>query len=238
MTSMDKPVSPAADRIRAALFSLQDAEYRSLNAKIIPNIDPSHIIGVRAPALRGLAKDYRNTPDAEVFLSSLPHYYVEENHLHAALIDALRDYDALIAALDTFLPHVDNWAVCDSMRPALFKKHPAQLPEDIRRWMDSDHLYTVRFGIGMLMAHYLDGHFRPEYAEWVSAVPSGEYYLDMMVAWYFATALAKQYDTALPFLTDERLPLRTHNKTIQKAIESYRIPPERKELLRSLRRKA
>lgn len=238
MTSMDKSASPATSRIRTALFALQDTEYQAFNAKLIPNIDPSRIIGVRAPALRQLAKECSRTPDAAAFLADLPHCYCEENHLHAALICTLRDYDALIDALDAFLPHVDNWAVCDSMRPALFKKHPERLPEDIRRWMDSDHLYTVRFGIGMLMAHYLDGHFRPEYAEWVCAVPGGEYYLDMMVAWYFATALAKQYDAALPFLTDERLPLRTHNKTIQKAIESYRVPAERKDFLRSLRRKA
>lgn len=224
-------------RIRAELFARQDAPYRTFTAKLIPNIDPACIIGVRAPALRQLAKALAGTPGAMEYTTLLPHRYHEENHLHAALIGNIRDYGALIAALDEFLPCVDNWAVCDSMRPTLFKTHPEPLPGDIRRWLGSDHLYTVRFGIGMLMSFYLDEYFRPEYAEWVAAVRSGEYYLDMMVAWYFATALAKQYDAVIPYLEENRLPRRTHNKTIQKAVESYRICDEQKAFLRSLRRK-
>lgn len=223
-------------RIRAELFAQQDTAYRAFNAKLIPNIDPARIIGVRTPALRQLAKNLAQTPDGMDYTKSLPHFYQEENLLHALLIGTVRDYDALIAALDGFLPYVDNWAVCDSMRPKLFQKHPERLPDDIRRWMDSDHLYTVRFGIGMLMSHYLDGYFRPEYAQRVASVCSGEYYLDMMVAWYFATALAKQYDAVIPYLTENRLPRWTHNKTIQKAVESYRITDDQKAFLRTLRR--
>lgn len=224
-------------RVRAELFALQDAPYQAFTARLIPNIDPARIIGVRAPALRQLAKKFAGEPDAMDYTALLPHRYLEEDHLHASLIGNIRDYGALIAALDGFLPYVDNWAVCDSMRPKLFKKHPEPLPDDIRRWMGSDHPYTVRFGIGLLLSHYLDGHFRPEYAEWVAAVRSEEYYLNMMVAWYFATALAKQYDAVIPYLEEDRLPRWTHNKTIQKAVESYRISDEQKEFLHTLRRK-
>lgn len=224
-------------RVRAELFALQDTPYQAFTARLIPNIDPARIIGVRAPALRLFAKEFAKTPDAMDYTTLLPHRYLEENHLHASLIGNIRDYGTLIAALDEFLPYVDNWAVCDSMNPNLFKTHPASLPDDIRRWLGSDHLYTVRFGIGMLMSHYLGDYFRPEYAEWVAAVRSGEYYLNMMVAWYFATALAKQYEAVIPYLEENRLPRWTHNKTIQKAVESYRITDEQKAFLRTLRRK-
>lgn len=221
--------------VRAQLFAMQDPAYRDFHSKLIPDVDPARIIGVRTPQLRKYAKTLAKTPEAAEYLRILPHQYYDENNLHGFLIESIRDYDACMAAVNRFLPYVDNWATCDLMAPAVFKKHLPELLEQIRVWIASDHTYTVRFGIGMLMRFYLDDAFSGEYPELVAGVRSEEYYVRMMAAWYFATALAKQYDAVLPYLTEKRLDMWTHNKTIQKAVESYRITPEQKDYLRSLR---
>lgn len=222
--------------ISEQLFALQDKEYQTFQSKLMPTIPPETVIGVRTPLLRKLAKELAGTPQAESFLQSLPHRYYEENNLHAFLIEKIRDYDTALAETERFLPYIDNWATCDCFCPKVFAKHKVELLISIRRWLNSDKLYTVRYAIGMLMRYYLDADFRPEYLVWVAGVHSEEYYLNMMRAWYFATALAKQPDAALPWLTEHRLDVWTHNKTIQKAVESYRIPPEMKQQLRKLRR--
>ena len=227
------------EQIQAELFSLQDTEYKAFHSKLMPTIDPDTIIGVRTPALRALARKIKTVPgiDLDLFKASLPHQYYEENNLHAFLIEQCRDYDTCIWELDCFLPYVDNWATCDMMRPKCFKKHTKELLCKIEQWLGSTHTYTVRFAIEMLMVYFLEEKFDPCYLAMVAGVQSDEYYINMMIAWYFATALAKQWDSTLPYLTKERLPLWVHNKTIQKAVESYRITPEQKELLRGLRRK-
>lgn len=221
--------------VQAQLFRRQDLNYRDFQCKLMPTVDPRTVIGVRTPELRKFAKAFARTPEAAEFLKILPHKYYEENNLHGFLIETIKDYDQAVAALDAFLPYVDNWATCDLMRPKVFSKHLTELREQVRTWMASDQTYTVRFGIEMLMTFFLDEKFQPEYLEWVAGVRSGEYYVNMMVAWYFATALAKQYDAALPYLTERRLEPWTHNKAIQKAIESYRIADEKKAYLRSLK---
>lgn len=220
--------------IQARLSALRDEGYRDFSAKLVPTVDRARVIGVRSPALRALAKELAGTEAAAEFLRALPHKYLEEQHLHAFLIERIRDYDECVAALDTFLPWVDNWATCDSLRPACFKRNHARLISDARRWLESDRLYTARFGLGVLMTHFLDADFRPEYLDWAAAIETEEYYLRMMQAWYFATALAKQYEAALPYLEEHRLEDWTHNRTIRKAIESYRISPEQKAYLRTL----
>ena len=221
--------------IRARLFELQDLSYRDFQCKLMPTVDPDTVIGVRTPELRKLAKSFSKEPEAEAFLRTLPHRYYEENNLHGFLIETMKDYSQVIAALDAFLPYVDNWATCDLMSPKIFKKHLPELREQIQVWMASSHTYTIRFGIEMLMTFYLDEQFQPEYLDWVADVHSEEYYVNMMIAWDFATALAKQYDAALPYLQEHRLEPWTHNKAIQKAIESYRITDEQKAYLRSLK---
>lgn len=217
------------------LLAMQDNAYQAFQAKLMPTVPPETIIGVRTPLLRKLAKEIRGTPQAEAFLKSLPHEYYEENNLHAFLIEQIRDYDRALAETERFLPYIDNWATCDCFCPKVFAKHKEALIIPIRRWLDSDRLYTARYAMGMLMRYYLDDDFRPEYLSWVANVHSDEYYLNMMRAWYFATALAKQPEAALQGLTERRLDPWTHNKTIQKAVESYRIPSERKQQLRELR---
>ena len=223
--------------LQEKLFALRDVGYRDFSSKLIPSVPPERVIGVRTPALRAFAKDFAKTPEAADFLRALPHFYLEENNLHAFLIERIRDYDACVAALDAFLPYVDNWATCDLMSPKALGRDRARLIGDVRRWMASGQLYTVRFGIGMLMAHFLDGDFRPETLDAVAAIKTEEYYLRMMQAWYFATALAKQYEAALPVLEAGRLEPWTHNKAIQKACESRRISAERKTYLKTLKKK-
>lgn len=221
--------------IRARLFALQDEGYRTFHSRLMPTVPPETVIGVRVPALRRLAKRLAGTPQAEAFLQELPHTYYEENNLHAFLLESIRDYDAALAATEKFLPYIDNWATCDSFCPKVFAKHKEELLPVLRRWMASDHPYTVRYGMEMLMRYYLDEDFCPEHLAWAATVHSGEYYINMMRAWYFATALAKQPEAALPWLTARRLDVWTHNKTIQKAVESSRIPAETKAFLRTLR---
>ena len=218
------------------LFALQDPGYREFHARLMPTVDKVRIIGVRIPALRSLARSISGTPEAEAFLQTLPHEYYEENNLHAFLIAGGKDFTETVAAVEAFLPYIDNWATCDSLRPRIFARHKEALLPYIRRWLASEHPYTVRFGIEMLLCHYLDEAFDPVYLQW-AAIDHGDYYVRMMVAWYFAEALAKQYDAALPWLTHHQLPLWVHNKAIQKAVESRRITPAQKEFLRTLRRK-
>ncbi len=225
------------ESVQGRLFELQDPGYRDFHAKLIPTVDKDRIIGVRTPVLRKFAKEYGKSEDAGEFMKVLLHDYYEENNLHAFLIEGIRDYEECIRALDAFLPYVDNWATCDMMAPKIFKKHLAKLEPKIEEWMASEHVYTVRYGIGMLMRYYLDEEFETEYLEKVAAVESEEYYVKMMAAWYFATALAKQYEKTLPFLTEGRLEKWTHNKAVQKAVESNRITAEQKKYLRTLKRK-
>lgn len=222
-------------KVQEQLFEMQDLSYHDFHCRLIPTVDPDTVIGVRTPQLRKFAKEFSKTPDAPQFLQLLPHRYYEENNLHGCLIEAMKDYAQVIDALDTFLPYVDNWATCDLMAPKIFKRHLPELLEPVRRWISSGHTYTIRFGIGMLMRFYLDDAFSEEYPKIVASVRSEEYYVNMMIAWYFATALAKQYDTVLPYLENRRLAPWTHNKAIQKAIESYRITAEQKAYLRTLK---
>ena len=226
---------PIIGEIRDRLFSLQDAKYRELQIKILPNLEPESIIGVRTPELRKMAKELAVREETGAFLKDLPHRYFDENQLHAFILSGMKDYAACLEALERFLPYVDNWATCDQMSPKVFRKHRTELLGSIRKWIASDQAYTIRFGIGMLMEHYLDGDFDPAYPEMAAGVRSGEYYVNMMTAWYFATALAKQYDAVIPYIENRRLDPWTHNKAIQKAIESYRITPEQKEYLKTLK---
>ena len=221
--------------IQNRLFELQDLKYREFNSKLIPNVNPETIIGVRTPALRKMAKEISKTEDFKEFLNILPHKYYEENNLHGILIENIKDYDTVIDLLDNFLPFIDNWATCDMITPKIFKKNLDKLYEKINVWLKSEHTYTVRFGIKMLMSFYLDDNFKPEILELVSGVISDEYYINMMIAWYFATAIAKQYDATIPYIEKKRLSKWTHNKTIQKAIESFRINDETKVYLRTLK---
>ena len=226
---------PEVDVIRAQLFALQDKEYQIFHSRLMPTLPPETVIGVRVPLLRKLAKQLTDTPEAEVFVQDLPHFYYEENALHAFLLEPVRDYGTALAATERFLPYVDNWAVCDSFSPKVFAQHKPELLTAIRRWLGSDQVYTVRYGIGMLMRYYLDDAFRPEYLAWVAAVHSEEYYVNMMIAWYLATALAKQWDATIPYLEERKLSPWVHRKTIQKAVESYRITDEQKVYLKTLR---
>lgn len=220
--------------VRQKLFEMQDSGYRDFHSRLMPTVDKELIIGVRTPELRKFAKEFSKSPFAVEFLATLPHKYYEENNLHAFLIEQIGDYGKCIAELIRFLPYVDNWATCDMMRPKVFKKHLPELLDQIKVWLKSDDVYTLRFGIEMLMCHYLDDNFSEEYPRWVSEIRSDEYYIRMMVAWYFATALSMQYDAVVPYLEQKRLDSDTHKKTIRKAIESYRIPDEKKAYLRTL----
>ncbi len=201
----------------------------------MPTVASDAVIGVRTPELRKYARQLVKREDISGFLNDLPHRYFDENQLHAFIVSEMKDYDKCMEEVSCFLPYVDNWATCDQMSPKVFRKHRKGLLDHIRVWMQSDETYTVRFAIGMLMEHFLDEDFHTEYLEMVAAVRSDEYYVNMMIAWYFATALAKQYEAALPYIKEQHLDTWTHNKTIQKAVESYRITPEQKEYLKSLK---
>lgn len=224
------------DSITEKLFSMQDEKYRDFQAKLIPDTNIKEVIGVRTPQLRAYAKELVKAGKTEEFLSELPHRYFDEYQLHAFIISEIKDIGEAMAQTERFLPYVDNWATCDQLRPKAFRKHRDVLIAKAREWMSSDKTYTVRFGIGMLMCHFLDEDYRPEYLEWVAEVKSEEYYVNMMTAWYFATALAKQYDDAVKYLEKGRLSVWVHNKTIQKARESFRVSPEHKEYLSTLKR--
>ncbi len=224
------------DEIQKELFSKQDTAYRDFQAKLIPNLADGTMIGVRTPELRKLAKQYAKREDISAFLDALPHAYFDENQLHAFIICERRDFAQCMAELTRFLPFVDNWATCDQLSPKLFKKYRQKLLPYINEWLASEQTYVVRFGIGMLMEHFLDEDFDLRYPEAVAGIRSDEYYVNMMIAWYFATALAKQYQAVLPFLEQNKLDIWTHNKTIQKAVESLRITQEQKAYLKTLKR--
>jgi len=218
-----------------SLYDLRDLKYRDMQIKIIPTINPESIIGVRTPELKIMAKEILKTGDYKDFLEELPHKFFEENQLHVFILSSMKDYDECMEELERFLPYVDNWATCDQMSPKIFKKHKEALLEHIMKWIRSDKTYTVRFGIGMLMEHFLDEDFDQQYPEMVAGIRSEEYYVNMMIAWYFATALAKQYESILPFIEEKRLDDWTHNKAIQKSLESRRITEEQKLYLKSLK---
>ena len=222
--------------IQKKLFELQDIGYAEYQSKLTPTVPRETFIGVRVPEVRKLAKSYSKDKECQEFLKKLPHQYYDENMLHGLLLSEMKDYDACISAVDIFLPYVDNWAVCDIMAPKVFKKHKEELLEKIKIWATSDQVYTCRFGLEMLMTHFLDEDYRPEYLEIAAGVHSEEYYVNMMIAWFFATALAKQWDTTIPYITENRLSEWVHNKTIQKARESYRITDEQKRFLKGLKR--
>ena len=223
------------DEIVAELFRMQDKDYALMQAKIIPTVDADRIIGVRTPALRAFAKKLYKDTDIDAFLAGAPHQYFDEDQLHAFVISLEKDFGKCMAEVDAFLPFIDNWATCDQLSPKVFKKEPEKLLPYIRVWIKSDRTYTIRFAIGMLMQHFLDERFDLEYADMVAEVRSEEYYVNMMIAWYFATALAKQYESALPYLEERKLADWAHNKAIQKSVESYRITDEQKAYLRTLK---
>ncbi|MCR5283405.1 MAG: DNA alkylation repair protein [Lachnospiraceae bacterium] len=217
------------------LKDLQDTKYRQMQQKIIPTVPAESIIGVRTPELKMLAKEMIKSGGHQAFLKHLPHTHFEENQLHAFILSELKDPDACMDELIKFLPYVDNWATCDQMSPKIFKKHKQMLLAHIKDWLKSEQTYTVRFGVGMLMQHFLDEDYDPRYPEMVAKLRSDEYYVNMMIAWYFATALAKQYESVLPFIEEKRLDTWTHNKAIQKSVESRRITDAQKQYLRSLK---
>lgn len=217
------------------LFKMQDKEYHDFQVKLIPTASPDTFIGIRTPILRKYAKDLVKENNYSLFLEELPHKYFDENQLHAFIISELKDYDECIKYINEFLPYVDNWATCDQMSPKVFKKHHDKLLNEIKKWINSKETYTIRFGVGMLMQHFLDEDFKAEYLKMISSIRSEEYYVNMMKAWYFATALAKQYKDTIPYIENKELDVWTHNKAIQKSVESYRITEEQKEYLKSLK---
>lgn len=228
-------MSDIINEIGTELFALQDEKYRDFSVSLVPTLDKNSFIGVRSPELRRLAKKYAKDERIEAFLSALPHKYQEENTLHGFIISLEKDFDKAIAETERFLPYINNWAVCDGISPKVFAKNKPELLEYIKKWIKSDETYTVRFAIGMLMRHFLDEEFEAWQMELVISVDSEEYYIRMMQAWYMATALAKQYDAAFEVIKAKKLPKQTHNKSIQKAVESYRITDERKEILKGYR---
>lgn len=217
------------------LFEFQDEKYRDFQSALTPTENKTEFIGVRLPLIRSYAKEIIKRDDISDFLEALPHRYFEENQLHAAVISEIKDFRECINELNRFLPYVDNWSTCDTLIPKVFKKHKKELLEHIDIWMKSGETFTIRFGIKMLMSYYLDDDFELVYPEKVAEIRSEEYYVNMMIAWYFATALAKQYESVLPFIEDKKLDTWTHNKAIQKSVESRRISPEQKEYLKSLK---
>lgn len=217
------------------LFELQDLSYKNFHKKLIPNIDEDNIIGVRTPVLRKFAKEFAKSELKDEFLNSLPHKYYDENNLHAFVIEAIKDYDECINKIDKFLPYIDNWATCDLLSPKIFKKHKKEVYDKIKIWLKSDKTYTVRFAIVTLLANYLDDDFEEEMLTLVTDIKSEEYYINMAIAWYVSVALVKQYDSTIKLIQSKKLDKFTHNKSIQKAIESYRVDDDKKKYLRTLK---
>ncbi len=226
------------NELQKELFKLQDKKFKLFTAKLNPDVDKEKIIGIRVPVLRDFAKTFSNFYDTSEFLSSLPHEYHEENNLHAFLIEKIKDYDSAIREVNRFLPYIDSWDTCDMMSPKIFKKNSEKLISEIYKWTASKDVYAVRFGILCLMKYYLDENFSVKYLEHVASIKSCEYYINMMCAWYFATALAKQYDSSVIFFEKKILNEFVHNKAIQKAVESYRVTSEHKEYLKNLKIKS
>ena len=222
-------------KLQKQLFELQDLKYRDFHSKLMPETDKETVIGIRTPVLRKFAKEFAGTSEAEAFLRQLPHRYYEENNLHMMLITGIKDYDKCMEEIQRFLPCIDNWATCDYPAPKCFARHKDQVLEEAKRWISSGETYVIRYGIGMLMRLFLDEDFSSEYLEMTAAVQSQEYYVNMMIAWYFATALAKQWDATVPYIEQHKLSDWVHRKTVQKAVESYRITPEQKEYLKGFR---
>ena len=217
------------------LFSVQDLKYRDFNSKLIPNKDKDTVIGVKTPILRSYAKEMMKNGESSAFLSELPHKYFEDNQIHAFFISELKDYNTVISELERFLPYIDNWATCDQLVPKVFKKNTDKLVDMATEWINSDRTYTIRFGIGVFMRYFLDDKFSKEYLYLIANIRSDEYYVNMMIAWYFATAIAKQYSSAVACIEENHLDKWVHNKTIQKACESYRVTDEHKAYLKSLK---
>ena len=230
---MHNDITPIQER----LFTFQDTDYKAFNKTLIPTVDEHTMIGIRMPVLKKFAKEFfRTEPECVAdFMNSVPHQYFEENNLHAFFIENISDFDTAIKETERFLPFIDNWATCDSFAPRIFKKYPDAVYQKILQWIQSDHPYTVRYAIGLLLSNYLDEQFRPEMLELVSGVRSNEYYINMMIAWYFSFALIKQYDKAIPYIEKKILDPFTHRKTIQKAVESRRISVEIKAYLKTLK---
>lgn len=223
------------EEIQKHLFELQDMAYRDFHSRLMPDIDKETIIGIRVPVLRKYAKSIAGTELEDRFIDELPHQYYEENNLHMMLITRIKDYDKCLSEVERFLPYIDNWATCDFPAPKCFENHKEELLPVIKRWIASGETYTIRYGIGMLMRLYLDADFDPEYVKLVAEVKSDEYYVNMMIAWYMATALAKQWDAVIPYIEEHRMSDWVHRKTIQKAVESYRITDEQKRYLKGYR---
>ena len=224
--------------IQERLFSLSEKEYKNFTSKLIPSLEADTIIGVRIPKIRALAKEIKGTPEAEEFLLNLPHSFFEENCLHAYLVEQEKDFEKCLELTEKFLPYIDNWSVCDTFSPKVFKKNSDKLYVRILVWLKSDETFTVRFAVDTLMRYYLDDAFSVEHLELLSQIETNKYYIKMAIAWYFATALAKKYDETLPYITEKRLDDQTHNKAIQKAIESRRIDNAKKDFLRTLKIKS
>ena len=223
------------EEIQKHLFELQDMAYRDFHSRLMPDIDKETVIGIRVPMLRKYAKSIAGTKLSEKFIKELPHRYYEENNLHMMLITGIKDYEKCLSEIERFLPYIDNWATCDFPAPKCFENYKEELLPVIKRWIASSETYTIRYGIGMLMRLYLDADFDPEYLELVAGVKSDEYYVNMMIAWYMATALAKQWDAVIPYIEEHRMSDWVHRKTIQKAVESYRITDEQKKYLKGYR---
>ena len=221
--------------LQQELFALQDKTYREFHSKLMPDTDKEAVIGIRTPVLRKFAKAFAKKAEAREFLQQLPHLYYEENNLHMMLITAEKDYEKCLAEMERFVPYIDNWATCDMPAPKCFARHKQELLPKVKEWIRSEETYTIRYGIDLLMALYLDEDFKPEYLELAASVTSEEYYVKMVIAWYFATALAKQWDAAIPYIEQRRLSEWVHRKTIQKAVESFRITKEQKDYLRTLK---
>ncbi len=221
--------------LQKSLFELSDAEYAAFQAKLTPDIPPESFIGVRVPVLRKFAKEYAKASDAETFLGSLPHRFYDENMLHGLLISEMKDYERCVELTDKFLPYVDNWAVCDGLQPAVFRKHTVEIRKKLPEWIASEAPYTRRFGMHMLMTYFLDEEFDEALLSQPADLRSDEYYVNMMTAWLFAEALTRQWDAVIPYIEGKRLDKWTHNKAIQKAIESYRITDEQKTYLKTLK---
>jgi len=225
-------------KVLELLKEYEDPDNAKFIAKLVPNLSPDCFLGVRLPNLRRLAKEFIKDRDAAfLFMRELPHEYHDENVFHSLLITYIKDYDVYLEEIERFLPYIDNWAVCDMYSPKAVKKHEADLIKHVQCWMASSHSYTCRYGMGMLMGNYLDEYFKPEYLDFPSTVRSDEYYVNMMTAWLFATALAKQWEAAIPYIENEKLDRWTHNKAIQKSCESFRVTEKHKDYLRNLRRK-
>ena len=229
-------MSEKLTQLQQELFVLQDEKYRDFHSKLMPNIPKEDVIGIRVPVLRKFAKEFAKSDEKEKFLKELPHRYYEENNLHMMLLVEMKDYDECMQEIERFLPYINNWATCDFPAPKCFEKHKADVLERIKIWIKSPQTYTVRYAIGMLMRLFLEDDFSVEYLQMVAEVSSEEYYINMMIAWYFATALAKQWDEVIPYIEQRKLSPWVHRKTIQKAVESYRITPEQKEYLKSFRK--